>query len=542
MLSRILAFGFVSSVYRIATVAAAPDRRLHRRLPAAGRLVAAGSRGCARWAIFAIFFADTMPATAFAIVIVAEALLWRPAELVIIVNNGMGRFGRASMLAIIGDGVRAAAAVAFVAMPAGGLAGWTMLYLAANAGVADRRRPVLSIPGKGCVLKTDLYFKRLPDALYVAGAEMLFYLQMELDKLLVLALGGAQLAGIYAIVMRLVDLTAIPIRAFTMMLVQKMMRAPEILARLGVRAGIEGAIFAVSTLALVTPGDIAAFLPGRAWPQRRRSRAAGRAGDRRAGTAQPGRIPGRAAVRARPDADPRAQSRPAGRVEGGAVDLCADRRSSTRPNLVLSLNVVFLLLYLASALLTYSRDAHSRRRRSGRSRPQCVHHPTPDAGRRMRPISVPMKDCMPIATCSGDMVAATKARNSSSESGLAGPVHAAEFLGAVEMAGAPMHIVDDSGRRSCIRRICVPRRCLDPVPAMDLFDLPHIASTAAAARQSASKCSRGATGSEAIDAKRRAGIARPDLLRRDLARQHSRRRGGTAAPCRRARRRADRTA
>ena len=90
------------------------------------------------------------------------------------------------------------------------------------------------------MLKTGLYFERLPDALYVAGAEVLFYLQMELDKLLVLALGGAQLAGIYAIIMRLVDLTAIPIRAFTMMLVQKMMRAPEMLARLSVRAGIEG--------------------------------------------------------------------------------------------------------------------------------------------------------------------------------------------------------------------------------------------------------------------------------------------------------------
>ena len=80
---------------------------------------------------------------------------------------------------------------------------------------------------------------------------MLFYLQMELDKLLVLALGGAELAGIYAIIMRLVDLTAIPIRAFTMMLVQKMMRAPETLARLAVRAGIEAGIFAVSTLALL---------------------------------------------------------------------------------------------------------------------------------------------------------------------------------------------------------------------------------------------------------------------------------------------------
>ena len=62
--------------------------------------------------------------------------------------------------------------------------------------------------------------------------------------------------------MRLVDLTAIPIRAFTMMLVQKLMRAPEMLARLLVRAGIEGGIFAVSTLALLCLAIILHFFPG----------------------------------------------------------------------------------------------------------------------------------------------------------------------------------------------------------------------------------------------------------------------------------------
>ena len=112
-----------------------------------------------------------------------------------------------------------------------------------------------TIHASGSSLKTGLYFKRLPDALYVAGAEVLFYLQMELDKLLVLAIGGAQLAGIYAIIMRLVDLTAIPIRAFTMMLVQKMMRAPEMLARLAVRAGIEGGDLRGIDAGAAQPGD-----------------------------------------------------------------------------------------------------------------------------------------------------------------------------------------------------------------------------------------------------------------------------------------------
>jgi O-antigen/teichoic acid export membrane protein len=215
----------------------------------------------ASWAAFAIFFAGAMPAGAFAIVIVAETLLGRPNELVMIVNNGMGKFGRAATLAIISSAIRAVAAVIFVAMPAGGLTGWTWLYLAANA-TSLIIAVLFYYPRQPLSLKTGIYFKRLPDALYVAGAEVLFYLQMELDKLLVLAIGGAQLAGIYAIIMRLVDLTAIPIRAFTMMLVQKMMRAPEMRARLAVRAGIEGSIFAVSTLALLCLTIILHFFPG----------------------------------------------------------------------------------------------------------------------------------------------------------------------------------------------------------------------------------------------------------------------------------------
>ena len=261
MLSRMLAFGFVSSLYRIATV----RPRLIGVFTAGFLLLSVLSLpvlAAASWAAFAIFFAGAMPARRFAIVIVAEALLGRPNELVMIVNNGMGRFGRAATLAIISSAIRAAAAVVFVAMPAGGLAGWTLALPRRQRGLADHCRRCSTIRASRCVLKTGIYFKRLPDALYVAGAEVLFYLQMELDKLLVLAIGGAQLAGIYAIIMRLVDLTAIPIRAFTMMLVQKMMRAPEMLARLAVRAGIEGSIFAVSTLALLSLAIILHFFPG----------------------------------------------------------------------------------------------------------------------------------------------------------------------------------------------------------------------------------------------------------------------------------------
>ena len=188
---------------------------------------------------------------------------------------------------------------------------WSWLYLAANA-VSLVVAIAVFYPRQALVLKTGIYFKRLPDALYVAGAEVLFYLQSELDKLLVLALGGAQLAGIYAIIMRLVDLTAIPIRAFTMMLVQKMMRAPETLARLGVRAGIEAGIFAVSTLALLCLAILLHFFPGMLGRNVAEAAPLDRAGHAGAGLAQSGGIPGRAVVRARPNDAEGAEPRFAG--------------------------------------------------------------------------------------------------------------------------------------------------------------------------------------------------------------------------------------
>lgn len=248
MLSRILGFGFISTLYRVATV----KPRLIGTFTGGFLLLSALSLpvlALAGWLVHALFFEGTLGLSVFAIVIVAEALLWRPVELVIIVNNGLGSFGRASVLAIAGTAARSAAAVLFTLHATHSLADWSIYYLCANAVIA-----VLAFgffyPRQRIRFHPRLYWRRLADSLYVAGAEVLFYLQMEFDKFVVLLLGGAELAGVYAVIMRLVDLTAIPIRTFTMMLVQKMMRAPAMLSSLKLRAGIEIAIFAVSTAAL----------------------------------------------------------------------------------------------------------------------------------------------------------------------------------------------------------------------------------------------------------------------------------------------------
>lgn len=259
MLSRILAFGFISALYRVATV----KPRLIGTFSAGFMALAVLSLpalAAASWLVFLLFFAGDVSPSLFALVIVAEALLWRPAEVVVIVNNGMGRFGRAATVVIIGTLMRAAAALLFALSSRTDLAVWCWLYLAANlASLAVAL--LLFHPRQRLRFRMPLYWRRLPDSLYVAGAEVLFYLQMEFDKLVVLAYGGPRLAGIYAIVMRLVDLTAIPIRTFSMMLVQKMMRAPDMLARRTIRAGIEGGVFLVSTLALLALALLLHFFP-----------------------------------------------------------------------------------------------------------------------------------------------------------------------------------------------------------------------------------------------------------------------------------------
>ncbi len=260
VLSRIFAFGFVSPLYRIATVKPQLVGVYAAGFLAFG-LVSLPVVALIAWMVHGAIFAANMAIGAFALVVVSEVLLWRLAETVIIVNNGMGRFGRAAILVILGTFFRALAALFFAYAGAASLDAWAWYYLGANAvslGVAA----LFFYPGHRLRFAPRLYGRRLMDSFAVSGSEVLFYLQMELDKLLVLAMGGPQIAGIYAIVMRLVDLTAVPIRVFTMMLIQAMMRSPEMLRRAWLKLGIEAGIFSVSVAALLVLSGVLHVYPG----------------------------------------------------------------------------------------------------------------------------------------------------------------------------------------------------------------------------------------------------------------------------------------
>ncbi|MER9687851.1 lipopolysaccharide biosynthesis protein [Mesorhizobium sp. M0139] len=351
MLSRILAFGFISALYRTATI----RPNLIGTFTAGFLLLGAVSLpllAAASWGVYLIFFASTVPLAVFAAIVFAEALLWRPVEVVLIVNNGLGKFGRAAVLSIVTTAFRALGAVLFMLSGQHSVWIWSLFYIGANAASL-----LLAFgfyyPRQRLRLRTELYLRRLADSIYVAGAEVLFYLQSEFDKLLVLAIGGPRLAGIYAIIMRLVDLTAIPIRTFSMMLVQKMMRSPELLSRLRVKSGIEAGVFLVSTLALAALGIVLHFVPnalGRNVAEAAPlvALAIGVPGLRNLVEYQAELLfaRGQTALRALN----------LGLLAGLKAVLLTYVLTTIAdtPRLVVSLNVVFLLLYLASALLTYS--------------------------------------------------------------------------------------------------------------------------------------------------------------------------------------------
>ncbi len=261
VLSRVAGLGFVSPLYRAATrkpqLVGVYTAGLLAAFVLSLPLVALAALG-----FHALVFRGEMALLPFALVVAAEVIGWRALEVVCIVNNGMRRFGRASLLVVGGTAAKAFAAVlfAYAGVGSGDLLGWSALYLAANVAVA-LAGIVLLYPRQRLRLRPRLYLRRAGDSFAVAGADILFYLQSELDKLLVLSLGGPTVAGIYAMLMRLIDLTALPIRSFTTMLVQKLMRSPAALQSWGLRWLTEGGIALVSIAGISALGLVLAVAP-----------------------------------------------------------------------------------------------------------------------------------------------------------------------------------------------------------------------------------------------------------------------------------------
>lgn len=249
ILSRLLAFGFVSPLYRVATV---KPRLLGAYLAGFFGLAAISLPiiVLAAAAVYWLLFQERLALLPFACIIVAEVLGWRLVEVVAIVNNGLRRFRGAAVLVILGSSLRTLAAVAFYLLGHASLEIWSLAYLGTTM-LSALIALTLFLPRRRLRFVRVLYPRRMADAVFAAAADIVFYVQSELDKLLMLALAGERITGLYAIAMRVIDLTAMPVRSFNQMLVQKIMQERGLGGGLRRRALVEAAIAAVSIGGLV---------------------------------------------------------------------------------------------------------------------------------------------------------------------------------------------------------------------------------------------------------------------------------------------------
>jgi len=259
VLSRLSGLGFISPLFRVATT-----KPSLLGVYTTGFLLAsfltlpfllALTFGI-HWAVYT----DLIALPAFMLIVMAEVLFWRGLEAVIIVNNGLNKYTLGSSIGIAGVAMKAIAAAVFWYMGYTDIELWASTYFAI-LGVCLLMSAILFYPKQRLKWRPRAWAGRLRDALGVSAAECLFYIQSELDKVLVLILGGEMLAGIYAIVMRLVDLTAMPLRALSTMLTQWIMRQRQTgkFATTGLK--LDALIGLVSVVSLIAIALLLSFAP-----------------------------------------------------------------------------------------------------------------------------------------------------------------------------------------------------------------------------------------------------------------------------------------
>ena len=223
VLSRIMGLGFISPLFRVATtkpnlIGAYTGGFLFACLASFPLVLAIA------WLAYHLLYSTLVPLHTFMFIILAESICWRGIETTIIVCNGENRYTAGSLLGISGGAIKAIAAIGLYMYGEHSLDVWAPIYFLC-LGLVMIAGVIFVYPKQALRWKPRAWLGRSRDALGVSAAETLFYLQSEMDKVLVLALGGEVLSGLYAIVMRLVDLTAVPLRAFSTMLIQWIMRS-----------------------------------------------------------------------------------------------------------------------------------------------------------------------------------------------------------------------------------------------------------------------------------------------------------------------------
>ncbi len=201
--------------------------------------------------LYAAIFADSLPWPAFLAIILVEVALWRFIEVLSLINNGLGRYAAGAALVTIATGFRAASALAFMVTGGGGVTRWAAFYFLGNA-MAAAVLALTYAPRVRLRWRRALLFGRLRANLLYALSYFSFLAQNEVDKVVILYLAGDRMAGLYAIAMRLVDLTAAPLRPLFILYSCKLIAGGRITRRvLRDCLKVEGLVAAVSIVGFV---------------------------------------------------------------------------------------------------------------------------------------------------------------------------------------------------------------------------------------------------------------------------------------------------
>ena len=198
--------------------------------------------------VFYLLFTTSLSLTAFLLIILVEAGTWRIVEMIHQVNNGLGRYGSASLVISLGTALRTAGAVVFMASGRHDVETWSAVYVIFNLAAMVLAVAVFQ-PRIRLRWRSALLFGRLREALMFAIAYCAFISQNEIDKVVMLSLADQQTVGIYAIASRIIDFTSVPIRTFYVLYSRKLILEGRARNKIGRSLSVEVMIALISTAA-----------------------------------------------------------------------------------------------------------------------------------------------------------------------------------------------------------------------------------------------------------------------------------------------------
>lgn len=249
VLARLAAFGYGANLF---VIAATRPRLIGPYLGNYAVWLVASLPFClaAALAVHWAFFGEAGKLWPYLIIVGVEVIVWRLLDVVAAINSGLGRFGLSAATYNLGFLTRTMAALGFLIFGDHSIGQWALAYAAANT-AAFVIAALFLMPSVRIRLRRGSLLLRIRNGLELGSAHLVSMAQGESDKVLILAFGGEMAAGIFATCTRLIDITALPVRAFNIMMIQKVLRDPT--AMRGKRGLIltEAGIAALSTIAFV---------------------------------------------------------------------------------------------------------------------------------------------------------------------------------------------------------------------------------------------------------------------------------------------------